>query len=70
MTSLTPPVIGWSVVLGLGASWVATWLWSQASAHLTASILGLRATRRARAAAPAVTAGQSCDENPMVEGRA
>lgn len=34
-------LVVWSVVLGIGASWVATWLWARASLRLGASVLGL-----------------------------
>jgi drug/metabolite transporter (DMT)-like permease len=42
-----PPTIGlptlltWCVILGLGSTWVATWLWSRASLRLGAAVLGL-----------------------------
>lgn len=34
-------LIFWGLVLGLGASWAATWLWNKASSGLPAAILGL-----------------------------
>lgn len=33
-------LLAWGVVLGLAASWVATWLWNGASARLPAALLG------------------------------
>ncbi|WP_425709962.1 DMT family transporter [Georgenia sp. Z1491] len=36
-----PALVAWSIVLGIGASWVATWLWARASMSLGASVLGL-----------------------------
>ncbi|MCC2593582.1 DMT family transporter [Tessaracoccus sp. OS52] len=36
-----PGVLAWGVVLGLGASWVATALWSRASTYFSSSALGM-----------------------------
>lgn len=36
-----PTLVTWCVVLGLGSTWVATWLWSRASLRLGAAVLGL-----------------------------
>ena len=34
-------LIVWGLILGLGASWLATWLWGVASSRVTASVLGM-----------------------------
>lgn len=39
--SYTPGVLIWGVVLGLGASWVATSLWSRAGAYFSSAMLGM-----------------------------
>lgn len=41
LASYTPGVLIWGVVLGLGASWVATSLWSRAGAYFSSAMLGM-----------------------------
>lgn len=36
-----PALVAWALVLGLGASWVATWLWNIASAGVETALLGM-----------------------------
>lgn len=38
---LEPTVLLWGAVLGIGASWIATWLWGRASIRLSAATLGM-----------------------------
>lgn len=41
LAEYTPGVLVWGLVLGLGASWVATSLWSRAGAYFSSAMLGM-----------------------------
>lgn len=41
LASYSPGVIIWGIILGLGASWVATSLWSRAGAYFSSAMLGM-----------------------------
>lgn len=41
LATFSPGVLAWGLVLGLGASWAATALWSRASRYFSASALGM-----------------------------
>lgn len=41
LAAYTPGVLVWGVVLGLGASWVATSLWSRAGTYFSSAMLGM-----------------------------
>ncbi|WP_169307464.1 DMT family transporter [Chitiniphilus eburneus] len=38
--TLDAALIGWSLLLGIGASWIATWLWNLASQRLPVGLVG------------------------------
>lgn len=40
-TTLDGSLLIWGALLGIGASWIATWLWSRASVKLPSSLLGV-----------------------------